>query len=112
MSAFELRPQFTSRPRLKVDTNILSLRIQEILRETITGRGIAVDVTCRDVGEPINEWRVNIPPREAEIYSMVGSIVAHTNAIYSAHVECGTLRPREYTVNVWCTQKPIIGSAD
>ena len=116
---FEIQPQFSNervpRPKLNVDTDLLGSRIRRAVESVIQGRNIVVDVTSRNVGSPVHEWRVNIPPREPEIYVAVSRILSHIQAMYSAHLRCGDLSPQEFTIHVWCRPRrhaPIIGSID
>lgn len=115
----EIRPQFSSAdvpsPKLNINPDLLGARIGKALRDVIAGRNIVVDVSVRNACSAMHEWRINIPPRELEIYAALGRILAGTNALYSMHLAAGDLDPHEFTVKVWCKSKrqpSIVGSFD
>lgn len=119
MSIHEIRPQFTRdggpSPKLKVDARILRKGIQLLLNDIVRGRNIAVDVTVHDTLCDQNEWRICIPPHERDIYRAISNILTVKDSVYSAHIQRGTMQPREFIVNVWCRtsgENTIVGSFD
>jgi len=116
MSIHEITPQFgTPSPKLAIDPTILEAGLKYLLNEILVGRNIVVDVNVRDTASFQNEWRICIPPHEREVYRAISNILRYKDAVYSAHVKRGNMRPREYVVNVWCRsndENGIVGSFD
>lgn len=116
MSIHEIQPQFgTSSPKFKVDPTILERGLFLLLNDIVLGRNIAVDVIVQDTLSDQNEWRICIPPNERDLYRVISNILTFKDAVYSAHVQKGTMKPREFIVNVWCRShkdNAIIGSGD
>lgn len=116
MSIHEIRPHFGGpSPKLKVDPEILEWGLRLLINEILVGRNIQVDVASYDTLSSENEWRIIIPPREYDVYRAVSSILKYKETVYSAHVKRGTMKPRQFTVNVWCRSNEedrIIGSFD